>query len=265
MAKINTYETSSPVVANDRWIGTDSGNSTKNFLASDVADYVKSTNTIDTDVILGNNTGLQDFPQELSPAEVSEMLPVFNTSAKGLVPTGSLGLNSFLKSDGTWAIPPGTGGTTTNSLVIKADSGTVEGTSMYTFNGSAAKTLNIVPGANVNIRSSSGQLDVSVFEGVTPVAASSYTLIIGDKNVYMYGGSGSRALKIPENSIAPFPIGTKIWVFNVLDTTVSTVTLDCPTGGYLYGGGTNNISSYVIPYNTGKTITKLNNDTWAIS
>lgn len=264
MAKINTYETSSPVLPNDRWIGTDSGGSTKNFVASDVADYVKSTNRIDTNVILGNNTGVEAIPQQLLPAEVAAMLPVFTTSAKGLVPTGSLALNSFLKSDGTWATPPGTGGTTTNALVIKANSGTVEGSDMYTFNGSAAKTLNIVSGSNVSMRSTSGQVEISVLNSITPVITSSYTLVLGDQNVYIYSGSSSRTLKIPENSIAPFPLGTKIWVFNFLDSP-GIVTLNCPTGGYLYGGGTTNLSSYAIPYNTGKTITKLNNDTWAIT
>jgi hypothetical protein len=234
MAKINTYETSSPVVATDKWIGTDSVGSTKNFVASDVAEYV------------------------------NEMLPVFTASEKGLVPPGSTAANTFLKYDGTWAIPPITGGTTTSSLVIKTNSGTSEGISMYTFNGSAAKTLNIVTGANVNARSTSGQFDVSVLDNITPIVASSYTLVLGDQNVYMFSGSSSRTLKIPENSIAPFPLGTKIWIFNLLDSPGS-LTLNCPTGGVLFGSGTTNVSSYVIPYNTGKTITKLNNDTWAIT
>lgn len=264
MAKINTYQTSSPVESTDKWIGTNSAGSTKNFVASDVADYVKSTNTIPENTILGNNTNVEITPQTLSPAEVSEMLPVFNTSAKGLVPTGTMALNSFLKSDGTWAIPPITGGTTTNSLVIKTNSGASEGVNMYTFNGGAAKTLNIVTGANVNARSTSGQFDVSVLDGITSVVASSYTLTLGDQNVYYFSGSSSRTLKIPENSAAPFPLGTKIWIFNLVDSP-GTLTLNCPTGGILFGSGTNNLSSYVMPYNTGKTITKLNNDTWAIS
>ena len=264
MAKINTYETSSPVENTDKWIGTNSDGSTKNFVASDVADYVKSTNTIPENSILGNNTSAEITPLPLSPAEVSEMLPVFTTSAKGLVPPGSTAANTFLKYDGTWAIPPISGGTTTNSLVIKTNSGASEGVNMYTFNGSDAKTLNIVTGANVNARSTSGQFDVSVLDGITPVVASSYTLVLGDQNVYFFSGSSSRTLKIPENSIAPFPLGTKIWIFNLVDSPGS-LTLNCPTGGSLFGSGTTNLLSYVMPYNTCKTITKLNTDTWAIS
>jgi hypothetical protein len=94
--------------------------------------------------------------------------------------------------------------------------------------------------------------------------ASSYTLVLGDQNVYMYGGTASRTLKIPENSAVPFPLGTKIWIFNLSDSPGS-LTLNCPTGGFLFGSGTGNITSYIMPYNTGKTITKLNTDTWAIS
>ena len=264
MAKINTYETSSPVESADKWIGTNSDGSTKNFVASDVAQYVKSTNTIDIDVILGNNTGVEAVPQQLSPADVTQMLNTFGSSLKGLAPASGGGTTSFLRADGAWAIPPISGGTTTNSLVIKTNSGTVEGTSMYTFNGGIAKSLNIVTGANVNARSTSGQFDVSALDGITPVVASNYTLIIGDQNVYFWSGSSSRTLKIPENSITPFPLGTKIWIFNLVDSP-GTLTLNCPTGGVLFGSGTGNVSSYIMPYNTGKTITKLNTDTWAIT
>jgi hypothetical protein len=192
------------------------------------------------------------------------MLNTFGSALKGLAPASGGGTTAFLRADGTWVAPAGSGGTTTNSLVIKANGGTVEGTSMYTFNGSAAKTLNIVPQTNVNTRSSSGQLDVSALDGITDVMASSYTLVLGDQNVYMYGGTASRTLKIPENSAVPFPLGTKIWIFNLSDSPGS-LTLNCPTGGFLFGSGTGNITSYIMPYNTGKTITKLNTDTWAIS
>jgi hypothetical protein len=45
---------------------------------------------------------------------------------------------------------------TSNSLIIKGDSGTTEGTSQYTFDGSAAKTLNFVSGTNLSIAETSG-------------------------------------------------------------------------------------------------------------
>lgn len=72
---------------------------------------------------------------------------------------GSGGTNGyFLKTDGTgvisWAV--GGGGSTTNALVIKSDSGTTEGTDLYTFNGSVAKTLNFVSGTNLTIAETAG-------------------------------------------------------------------------------------------------------------
>jgi hypothetical protein len=271
MAKINTYETSSPVLPNDRWIGTDSGNSTKNFVASDVADYVKSTNTIDTDVILGNNTGLQDTPQQLQPAEVAAMLPVFTTSAKGLVPYGTMALNSFLKGDGTWAIPSSTGGTTTNSLVIKANSGTTEGNSMYTFNGGTAKELNILPGANINMASATGQLLISSNNEVDDTNAvapgvSSYTLVLKSQILIVSGTATTFTVNIPDNGSVNFPKGSRITIWNYLNNGASgTVTLNTPPYAYFRGGSTSTSSSATIATNRSVTIVKLNDfNVWGL-
>jgi hypothetical protein len=98
---------------------------------------------------------------------------------KGLVPNpgaGDASAGKFLKADGTWAVPAGGGGgTTTNPFIIKADSGTTEGTDLYTFNGSSAKTINIVAGTNITITKTSGTLTVSSTAGSTP---SSYNYIM---------------------------------------------------------------------------------------
>lgn len=61
----------------------------------------------------------------------------------------------------------GTGNTTgtaakvTNSFILKINSGTTEGTSLYTFNGSAAKTLDIVAGTNVTLTAEAGKLTIA--------------------------------------------------------------------------------------------------------
>jgi len=271
MAKINTYERSSPVVATDKWIGTDSLGSTKNFVASDVSDYVKSANTINPNTILGNNGVIQDVPQELLPSQVSEMLPLFTTSAKGLVPPGSTAANTFLKYDGTWAIPPSTGGTTTNSLVIKANSGTVEGNSMYTFNGGAAKSLNILPGANINMASATGQLLISSNNDVDDTNAvgpggSPYTLVIKNQ-ILIVGGTGATfTVNIPDYGSVNFPKGSRITIWNYLNSGASgTVTLNAPTSAYFRGGLTNTSSSAIIATNRSVTIVKLNDfNAWGL-
>ena len=50
----------------------------------------------------------------------------------------------------TWA-NAGTATQVANSLVLKINTGTTEGTSLYTFNGSAAKTLDIVNGSGISL------------------------------------------------------------------------------------------------------------------
>ena len=45
MARISTYKNATPVVASDKWIGSDSQNNmqTKNFTAQAVADFINKT------------------------------------------------------------------------------------------------------------------------------------------------------------------------------------------------------------------------------
>jgi hypothetical protein len=60
--------------------------------------------------IKGNNTGSSAAPSDLTAAQVTAMLNLFSTSAKGLVPQAPAGTTNFLRSDGTWAVPPGGAG-----------------------------------------------------------------------------------------------------------------------------------------------------------
>lgn len=55
----------------------------------------------------------------------------------------------------------GSAGSVTSSMVIKADTGTTEGTDLYTFNGSSAKTINLIGGTNVSIAKAAGSLTFS--------------------------------------------------------------------------------------------------------
>jgi hypothetical protein len=59
----------------------------------------------------------------------------------------------------------GSAGSVTNSFIIRADSGTTEGTDIYTFNGSAAKNMNIVAGTNVTITKTAGQWTIAATGG----------------------------------------------------------------------------------------------------
>ena len=48
-----------------------------------------------------------------------------------------------------------------NSLTLKVNSGTTEGTNQYVYNGSSAKSLNIKAGSNITLTASSGTLTIS--------------------------------------------------------------------------------------------------------
>lgn len=68
-------------------------------------------------------------------------------------------------ASGTWNISiSGTAANaskTANSLVLKSNTGTTEGTDLYTFNGSAAKTLDLKSGTNVTLTAAAGSITFS--------------------------------------------------------------------------------------------------------
>lgn len=58
----------------------------------------------------------------------------------------------------------------TNSLILKIKSGSTEGTDQYTFNGSAAKTLDIKAGSNVSLTAAAGVLTIAATNTTYSVA-----------------------------------------------------------------------------------------------
>jgi hypothetical protein len=88
---------------------------------------------------------------------------------------------TLTETSGTVTIS-GNPGTTSNSFVITSDSGTTEGTSKYTFDGSAAKSINFVSGTNVNIVETAGTLTFNATDTntVTRLQGTGGSLVSGD-------------------------------------------------------------------------------------
>lgn len=79
--------------------------------------YLSSTdwNTFNAKQAALSGTGYLKFsgttPSYLTPTQVTADLNLFTSSLKGLVPLSGGGTANFLRADGTWAAPPGGGGT----------------------------------------------------------------------------------------------------------------------------------------------------------
>lgn len=65
-----------------------------------------------------------------------------------------------------------TGSADPSSLIIKIKSGTVEDTSLYTYNGNSAKTLDIKQGSNITLTAAAGALTIAAIDTL-------YKLIVG--------------------------------------------------------------------------------------
>jgi fructose-specific component phosphotransferase system IIB-like protein len=131
-----------------------------------------------TAIFKGRTTAGTGNVEDLTVTQATAMLNTFTSSLKGLAPASSGGTTNFLRADGTWAAPSGSGGTTTNPFIIKADSGTTEGTDLYTFDGSTAKTINIVAGTNITITKTAGTLTISSTGGSSSAVSSDHPVTL---------------------------------------------------------------------------------------
>jgi hypothetical protein len=77
--------------------------------------------------IKGNNTASTANAADLTAAQVTAMLNTFTSSLQGVVPASGGGSTSFLRADGTWATPSGTGVTAVSVVSVNGFAGTSSG------------------------------------------------------------------------------------------------------------------------------------------
>jgi hypothetical protein len=129
-----------------------------------------------------------------------------------------------------------------NSFVVKADSGTTEGTDLYTFDGSSAKTLNIVGGTNITITKSAGSWTIAGLAtgvtslsfgstGLTPNTGTTGAVTVAGTLVAANGGTG----------ISSYAIGDIIYASG--STTLAKLTA-VATGNVLISGGVTTAPSW---------------------
>lgn len=151
-------------------------------------------------------------------------------------PNGSNGAPTFralVKDD-----IPGTPGT----LVLKADSGTTEGTDLYTFDGSTNKTLNLIGGTNITISKAAGAWTISGqatgvtslsfgTTGLTPNTGTTGAITVAGTLNAANGGTG----------ISSYTVGDLLYASG---TTALSKLAAVSTGNVLISGGTSTAPSW---------------------
>lgn len=91
----------------------------------------KKINAGSSKITVVDDTGNNEVDIDVSEANLS----VFGTSAKGVAPASGGGTTNFLRADGTWAVPPGSGAPTIVTLSADFSNSTVTLQSVSDFSG----------------------------------------------------------------------------------------------------------------------------------
>lgn len=112
------------------------------------------------------------------PSWIGTSKPTYTASEVGALASGGTAVNASKVA---------------NSFIFKVAGGSTEGTNLYTFNGSTAKTINVVAGSNVTLTPTSGQLSISAKDTTYAVATTSANGLMSSAMVTKLNGIATNA------------------------------------------------------------------------
>lgn len=112
------------------------------------------------------------------PSWIGSSKPTYTASEVGALASGGTAVNASKVA---------------NSFIFKVAGGSTEGTNLYTFNGSAAKTINVVAGSNITLTPTSGQLSISAKDTTYAVATTSANGLMSSAMVTKLNGVATNA------------------------------------------------------------------------
>ncbi len=141
--------------------------------------------------VLGNQSGSTAQPTYLTMPQLASILPTFTSTLNGLAPFSGGGTSNFLRADGTWAQPTGTG--TVTSISVTVPTFLSVSPSTITTNGTFAITLSgtALPIAN----GGTGQTSASTaFDALSPLTTKGDLVAYSTTNARLPVGTNAQVL-----------------------------------------------------------------------
>lgn len=107
---------------------------------------------------------ITDLQEKLDEKADKTALPIAGTTTPKVAGTAAVGTSvKYAREDHVHPLQTNVANASkvSNSLILKIKTGSTEGTDLYTFNGSAAKTLDIKAGKNITLTPAAGSLTIA--------------------------------------------------------------------------------------------------------
>jgi hypothetical protein len=133
---------SSGVTDGDKGDITVSGTGTVWTIDATVVTNAKLAN-VATATFKGRTTAGTGSPEDLTGTQATALLDTFSSTLKGLAPLSGGGTTNYLRADGTWAAPPGTGGVSFANPTASVGLTAVNGVATSAMRSDAAPALDV--------------------------------------------------------------------------------------------------------------------------